>query len=142
MNDISPKISGKLQLGESNSGPDSDGCEDPEDPQAVCLCFLRLVNKRAGTSCDSNLDNQQNLQICQATDLQSMMEHHRTVINLSQPRLLEALNQYAITPILTDGSSKEGFTAQLDKLKSQGNSDDRLEVPASDDLEATVILMY
>ncbi|KAJ9077834.1 hypothetical protein DSO57_1012872 [Entomophthora muscae] len=39
MNDISPKISGKLQLGESNSGPDSEGCGDPAGPWALHLCF-------------------------------------------------------------------------------------------------------
>ncbi|KAJ9069699.1 hypothetical protein DSO57_1015778 [Entomophthora muscae] len=36
-----------------------------------------------------------------------------------------------VTPIIADGLSGEGFTAQLDKLKSQENSDDRLEVQAA-----------
>ncbi|KAJ9084278.1 hypothetical protein DSO57_1026152 [Entomophthora muscae] len=137
MNDISPKISGKLQLGELNLGPDSDGCEDPSDPWAVCLCFLWLANEKAGTSCDSNLVNQGNFQICQATDLQSMEECHRTVINLGQSRFLEALNKHAVTPILADGSSGEGFTAQLDNLKLEVQAVRPRDLWVSDDLEVT-----
>lgn len=45
--------------------------------------------------------------------------------------MLEALNQHAGIPILTDGSSGDKFTAQLDNLNYQGNSDDSLETQAA-----------
>ncbi|KAJ9089397.1 hypothetical protein DSO57_1013336, partial [Entomophthora muscae] len=54
MNEISHKISDKLQLRGSNSGPGSDRCGDPEDSWAGCLLFLQLANERAGK--DSNLN--------------------------------------------------------------------------------------
>ncbi|KAJ9075861.1 hypothetical protein DSO57_1031663 [Entomophthora muscae] len=115
MNGISPKISGKLQLGESNLESDSDGCGDPADPQAVRLCFLWLANKRAQTGSDSNLINQGNLQACLATNSQSLEECHGLMINPNQSRLLEALNQHGITSVIANRLSEKGFAAQHDE---------------------------
>ncbi|KAJ9070263.1 hypothetical protein DSO57_1010085 [Entomophthora muscae] len=82
MNDISPGISGKLQLGELNSGPDYEGCGDPAGPWAARLCFSRLASGSAETGIGLNLINQGILQARLAANLQK------------QAGLLEELNQY------------------------------------------------
>ncbi|KAJ9053111.1 hypothetical protein DSO57_1027454 [Entomophthora muscae] len=74
MYDISPKISGKLQLGESNSGPDSEGCGDPAGPWAACLGFSWLDSERAETGIGSNPINQGILQACLAINFRNKLD--------------------------------------------------------------------
>ncbi|KAJ9062584.1 hypothetical protein DSO57_1009386 [Entomophthora muscae] len=95
---------GKLQLGELNSGIDSEGCGDSLDPQAVHPCFSWLAGERAAFL---------------ATNLKE------------QAGLLEALNQYGVTPVIVDRPSEKGFAAQHNGPKSKENSDNCLETQAA-----------
>ncbi|KAJ9074235.1 hypothetical protein DSO57_1008502 [Entomophthora muscae] len=112
VNDISPETGEKIQLGELDSGPDSEGCGDPADPWAIHLCFSQLAGGRAETSIV-------NLQALLATNFQK------------QAGLLEALNKYDVTPVIVDRPPEKWFFAQHNGSKSKGNSDNWLETWAA-----------